>query len=128
MISPYARHQWGLSLGRQNTSYTELYFNDGSTLPSFAERGKAIRVSFRVSNDGAAPVSYRYVISSGSGTKLDSLTSSSRTVGPGQTWTVNRMVLPSCAQRTCRVQIALPAENEDIYFLFDLTNVTSGLG
>jgi hypothetical protein len=116
MLSPNVRHQWALSLFRQSDLYTQLAFNSAATLPTTAVRGKAIPISFVITNDEGKSMPYQYAVSSGSGAKLESLTSSSRTVASGATWTVDTTVVPKCAATTCRVQVSLPRQGESIDF------------
>jgi hypothetical protein len=118
MLSPYARHQLALSLFRQSTQYTQLGFTNAPALPATGVRGKAINISFAITNDEGKQMSYDYVVSSGSGAKLESLASSSRTVASGATWDVNTTVVPKCTATACRVQVSLPQQDESIDFIY----------
>jgi hypothetical protein len=62
MLSPYFRNEWKVSLGPQPASSTELSFNDAMALPTTAVRGKAVQISFKVTNESSGPVSYRYLL------------------------------------------------------------------
>lgn len=117
-LSPRVRHEWALSLGRQNTPYTQLGFNSAVALPTTAVRGKDIPISFVITNDEGKQVSYRYVVASGSGTKLESLSSATSVVAAGASWDVNTTVVPKCATSACRVQVSLPQQAESIDFMF----------
>jgi hypothetical protein len=125
IISPRVRHEWGLSLRRESTTYTELGFTDASALPTRVVRGRAVRVSFAVTNDEARPISYRYVISSGTSRQLVVLSSGTTSVAAGKTWDVNNWVAPTCPEASCKVQVALPQVNEKIYFILTLTQPRS---
>jgi hypothetical protein len=120
LLSPYVRHQWALSLFRQNTRYTELAFNHPAALPVTAIRGKGVHVSFSITNDDSSPIFYRYVIASGSGTKLRSLSSSSKTVVSGAVWRVDKVIVPKCSKTICRVQVSLPRQGEKIDYILSL--------
>lgn len=122
VLSPSVRHQLSLSVSRQNTVYTQLAFTNATALPSTAVRGKAIHVSFLVTNDEGMPVLYQYVVASGSGTKLESLSSSSKTVASGAIWNVDTNVVPKCAATACRVQVSLPQQGESIDFILQDKN------
>lgn len=124
VMSPAIRQQWKLSLFRQNTAYTELAFYRPTALPVTAVRGKGIQVAFTITNDEGRPVSYRYMVASGSSSTLALLSSASRTVAPGDVWLVNTIVVPKCARATCRVQVTLPQQGERIDFLFRLEQPT----
>lgn len=118
LLSSSVRHQLSLSVTRQTTPYTQLAFTNAPALPTTAVRGKAIHISFLVVNDVGKPVLYQYVVASGSGAKMESLASSSKTVPAGATWNVDTTVVPKCATTTCRVQVSLPQQNESIDFNF----------
>lgn len=118
LASPWVRHEWVLSLVRQNTPYTQLGFDDASALPVTAVRGKSIPVSFVITNDEGRQVSYQYVVSSGSGVELESLGSGTKAVASGASWNVDIAVVPKCAESACRVQVSLPKQNESINFSF----------
>lgn len=118
LLSPWVRHEWALSLGRQNTPYTQLGFTSAANLPVTAVRGNGIPVSFAVTNDEGKQMSYQYVVSSGSGTTLASLSSATQVVAAGAVWNVNITVLPKCAESACRVQVSLPRQGESIDFIF----------
>lgn len=125
MLSPYFRHQWEISLGRQPTPYTELSFNDATTLPTTAERGKVIHVSFTIANETNRPIAYRYAVASGSGREMKFLGAATSTVAPGASWAVTRSVVPECSENTCRVQVTLPQQNERIDFILALEPKTA---
>lgn len=128
LLSPWVRHQWALSLGRQTTPYTQLGFNDAAALPATAVSGKDIPISFIITNDEGKEMSYQYVVASGSGTKLASLKSATKTVAAGASWDVNVAIVPKCAATatTCRVQVSLPRQkNESINFKFKYQNKSS---
>ncbi len=116
-LSPWVRHEWALSTGRQPTRYTQLGFTHAASLPTTGVRGKGIPVSFLITNDEGRQVSYRYVVASGSGTKLTALSSGTTVVAPGASWGASIVVVPKCAAAACRVQVSLPEQNESIDFI-----------
>jgi hypothetical protein len=124
-LSPWVRHEWALSLGRQNTPYTQLGFNDAAALPATPVRGKSIPISFVIINDEGKQVSYQYVVASGSGTKLESLSSATKVVAAGASWDVDIAVVPKCAESACRVQVSLPRQDESIDFMLAYPNKSS---
>jgi hypothetical protein len=124
-LSPWIRHEWSLSLFRQNDPYTQLAFNQAEALPATVAGGKGIRVSFAITNDEGKPVSYHYVIASGSGAELESLSSSTETVAAGATWNVDSTVTPKCETNSCRVQVSLPRQGERIDFMFTYQDQSS---
>lgn len=124
-LSPRVRHEWALSLGRQNAPYTQLGFNRAAALPVTSVRGKGIPISFVITNDEGKEIPYQYVVASGSGTKLESLNSASKVVAPGASWDVETTVVPKCAESACRIQVALPRQGESIDFIFMYPNKSS---
>lgn len=118
VLSPGIRHQLALSVFRQTTPYTPLAFSDATALPATVVRGRPIRLSFLITNDEGKTMPYQYVVASGSGTKMTSLTSAAKTVAAGTTWNVSTTVMPKCVQTACRVQVSLPGQDESIDFNF----------
>jgi hypothetical protein len=116
-LSPWVRHEWTLSLQRQPTPYTQLGFTNAASLPVTGVRGKGIPVSFIITNDEGRQVSYRYVVASGSGTKLTAISSGTTVLAAGHSWGVDIVVVPQCAAASCRVQISLPEQNESLDFM-----------
>jgi hypothetical protein len=125
LLSPWVRHEWALSLVRQNTPYTQLGFNDAAALPVTEVRGKGIPIFFAITNDEGKQIPYRYVVASGSGAKLESLSSGTETVAAGASWYVHVTVVPKCAETTCRVQVSLPQQGESIDFMFTYQSKSS---
>jgi hypothetical protein len=125
ILSPFVRHQLSLSVVRQNTPYTQLAFTNAAALPTTAVAGKAIDVSFLITNNEGKPIRYQYVVASGSvgasgsDAKLKSLTSSVMTVAAGATGTVSTIVVPECATNVCRLQVSLPGQGESIDFTLE---------
>jgi hypothetical protein len=125
LLSPWVRHEWALSLGRRDTLYTQLGFNNAVALPATAVRGKGIRISFAITNDEGKKIPYHYVVASGSGTKLKSLGSGTKVVAVGASWDVNITVVPNCVQSPCRIQVSLPRQGENIDFIFTYVGKSS---
>lgn len=117
LLSPWVRNEWGLSLGRRTTPYTQLGFNSATALPATAVRGEKVPVSFVITNDEGKQMSYRYVVASGSGEKLVSLNSASALVAAGGSWTVSITVVPNCTESSCHIKVSLPGQNESIDYL-----------
>lgn len=125
LLSPWIRHEWALSLGRQNTPYTQLGFSRAAALPATAVRGKGIPISFTITNDEGKQILYQYVVASGSGTKLESLSSATKFVAMGASWDVDITVVPKCAEAACRIQVSLPRQGESIDFMFTYPDKSS---
>jgi len=116
-MSPWVRHEWTLSVQRQPTPYTQLSFINPAGLPSTGVRGAGIPVPFVITNDEGRQVSYRYVVSSGSGTTLTALSSGTKVLAAKAAWSFNVFVVPKCTAASCRIQVSLPEQNESIDFI-----------
>lgn len=122
LLSPWVRHEWALSLGRQATAYTQLGFSRTAALPATVIRGKGVPISFIITNDEGRQVSYQYVVASGSANKLKSLSSATKVVAAGGAWDVDITVVPQCAESSCRIQVSLPQQGESIDSIFTYKN------
>lgn len=123
-LSPWARHQWALSVERQPAHYTQLGFTNAAALPTTGIRGAGIPVTFIITNNEGRQISYRYVVASGSGTTLTALSSETKVLVAGDSWAVGIVVVPKCAAASCRVQVSLPEQKESIDFIFKYPDQT----
>jgi D-inositol-3-phosphate glycosyltransferase len=120
LLIPAGRHQWALSLVRQPTWYTVLFFNRAAVLPARVIAGQRVHVGFTVGNREGGAIRYRYVISSypvgGSG-RSHLLAESAKDVPAGSSWSVSATVRPHCGSTACRIRVSLPGHPETIDFL-----------
>lgn len=116
LLFPAGRHQWAISLFRQPTHYTALFFNKVSALPTTTARNETMTVSFTIGNHEGQAVHYRYVLTDSYGKQSQTLGQSTKTVASGATWTVWRVVRPKCAVSPCRIEVSLPGHPETIDF------------
>jgi hypothetical protein len=107
---------------RQPTPYTQLGFTDAASLPATGVAGESIPVSFIITNDEGKQVSYQYVVASGSGTKLTTISSGTRVLAAGASGAVGIDVVPKCAAASCQVQVSLPQQGEHIDFMLTYPN------
>jgi hypothetical protein len=121
LLVPAGRHQWALSLFRQPTHYTALYFDQAADLPATSVANRPFKVSFSVSNNEGHVVVYHYVLSATSSGIFHVLQESARTVSAGATWTVITVVRPTCRTTPCRIEVSLPGYPETIAFLVKIT-------
>ena len=126
LIWPAGRHQWELSLFRQSTNYTALYFNKAWDLPASAVKDKPLAISFSVSNHEGRLVRYHYVITQSADGRVQTLRESTKFVGIGATWNVSTIIRPSCVSSPCRVEISLPGHPETVDFLVSLKASRAG--
>jgi hypothetical protein len=118
VLLPTGRHQWALSLVRQPSPYTTLYFDKASDLPeTLGAGGKTIKLSFTIGNHEGTAVDYRYVITTSGTQRTRVLQQATRTIVAGAATTVSVRVRPRCGSSDCRVQISLPGHPEKIDFL-----------
>jgi hypothetical protein len=120
LLSPTGRHQWDLSLFRQPTDSTALFFNEAWALPKTAVARAPLTVSFTIGNDEGRTVKYRYVLSVRGGGRTRVFGQSARTVAAGTTWRVATVIRPVCRTSHCQVEVSLPGYPETIYFLITL--------
>lgn len=117
LLTPAGRHQWALSLIRQPTRYTVLYFDDAANLPPTVVANRPLKVSFTVTNDEGHIMSYRYVLSATSSGISHVLHESTKTLAAGAEWTVVTVIRPACRASPCRIKVSLPGHPEAIDFL-----------
>jgi hypothetical protein len=122
LLFPAGRHQWALSIFRQPTRYTALYFTNASTLPAMYTNDQKIHVQFGVRNDEGRAVDYEYKLTSSDGIYSDTLRQSEQVVAAGATWKVALWVKPRCLLTPCHLQVALPGHPETIDLLITLNS------
>lgn len=122
LLSPYARHQWALSLFRQPTRYTALSFNQAWTLPTKVAVNDPVPISFTIENQEGRALNYRYVLrEAGPASPASVMKSATKRVADGAAWTVSLVVHAGCSVSPCRIEVTLPGHPEMIYFLVSLT-------
>ena len=122
LLLPASRHQWVLSIFHQPARYTALSFDDASELPTTANKGNAMPISFTIGNQEGRTQTYRYVVSESDPVNLSqTIASASRTLGPGRTWNVSIEVKAACSLvPPCRVEVSVPGHPERIDLLVTL--------
>jgi hypothetical protein len=128
LVSPAGRHEWALSLFRQPTYSTVLFFNRAWALPTTTVVRAPLAVSFTIGNNEGRAESYRYVLSISSDRFNRVLSESAEMIGAGKTWTVSTVIRPACDASHCRVEVSLPGHPETIDFLIALKAGKSGTG
>ncbi len=117
LVSPAGRHQWALSLFRQPTDDTVLFFDKAWALPTTAPVRTPLAVSFTIGNNEGRAENYRYILTVSGGSHTRILEESARVVDAGQSWTVSTMIRPACDAARCRVEVSLAGHPETIDFL-----------
>ena len=121
LLVPAGRHQWALSLLRQPTRYTVLFFDRAAALQARVTAGQPVHFAFTVGNREGRAMRYRYVISiyplGRGGGRPVLLAESAKLVPAGASWSVSVTVRPHCGSAPCRIQVSLPGHPETIDFL-----------
>jgi hypothetical protein len=112
-------HQLDISVFRQPTPYTQLFFSDPTTLPKKLEVGHANKFSFTVVNDQGHPATYRYIVTI-TGAKLQKVASQgSFTLGDSQSITRTVAVVPTARKTQYLVKVMLSGTVDFIQFYGD---------
>jgi hypothetical protein len=120
---PAGRHQWAVSILRQPTRYTVLYFDHPASLPHQAKVSQTIRFSFTIVNHEGRSVDYRYIVGTDDPTEREVSTTS---ISANRGRSISVSVRPACAVSPCRVEISLAGYPESIDFLLATPKVTDG--
>ena len=113
------KHQLEISVFRQPTPYTQLFFSDPRVLPKKLEVGHVNKFSFTVANDQGHSATYRYTVTI-SGGKLQKVAGGgSFTIGDGQSITRTVEVVPASRKTQYLIKIALNGTVDFIQFYGD---------
>jgi hypothetical protein len=115
---PAGRHQWDVSILRQPTRYTVLYFDHPASLPHQATADQTIQFSFTIVNDEGRAVDYHYMVQT-SPTDSPQEQEASTTIPATRQEVISVRLRPACAASPCRVRISLAGYSESIDFLLD---------
>jgi hypothetical protein len=113
---PAGRHQWDLSILRQPTRYTSLYFDHPASLPHQAQASQTIRFSFTIVNNEGRPVDYRYRVET-SPTDSPPGQELSTTIPAARSESILVSMRPACTASPCRIRVSLDGYPESIDFL-----------
>jgi hypothetical protein len=115
-LSKQFRHQLALSIVRQPTPYTQLYFPHPGTLPGKLKVDRKNTFQFAIVNDENRAVRYTYIVVLLHGSKSRHVSTATVTVSNGKTVTPSVTVVPK--ERTSRYQISVTLEgmNQSIHF------------
>lgn len=110
------RQQLDVSVFRQPTPYTQLFFSKPTALPQALELNQANRFSFTVINNQGRPATYRYTVTI-SDTKQQQVSGAgSFTIGDSQRITRTVAVVPTARQTRYLVKVALSGTTDFIQF------------
>lgn len=110
------KHQLDISVFRQPTPYTQLFFSDATTLPKKLEVGHPNKFSFTVINDQGHAATYRYTVTI-TGAKLQKVASQgSFTLRDSQSITRTVTVVPTVKKTQYLIKVALSGTVDFIQF------------
>jgi hypothetical protein len=113
------KHQLDISVFRQSTPYTQLFFSDPTTLPKKLEVGHPNKFSFTVINDQGHSATYHYTVTI-TGAKLQKVTSAgSFTLGDSQSITRTVTVVPTAKKTQYLIKVTLSGTVDFIQFYGD---------
>jgi Protein of unknown function (DUF1616) len=115
-LSKHVRHELAISIVRQPTPYTQLYFTHPGTLPAKLKVGHKGTFEFTIVNDENQTYRYTYVV-----TLVDSkqhlvVSSETATVSSGQTATRSVTIAPAGSKSPYLVTVTLKGVNQSISF------------
>jgi len=127
-ISPTIRHQWALSLIRQPTRYTLLYFDHPASLPNEVTEGQSISFSFTIGNEQGRSVIYRYDIGVTPANDPQSQLHSMTVLANGAMRSIPVKLRPLCMSTPCQIRVSLPAHHQSIHFIVKFNGTTKEPG
>ena len=116
LLVPAGRRQWAISIIRQPTPFTALYFDHPTALPSTVTNGQRVNFMFSIANHEENPLNYPYtvVVSPSNGQSVP--TTRTAFVAPGKSRSLAVTVEVACSASPCRVQVSLPDQRQSIDF------------
>ena len=114
-LSKPFRHQLALSIVRQPTPYTQLYFPHPGTLPGKLKVDRKNTFQFAIVNDENRAVRYTYIVLF-DGSKSRHVSTATVTVSNGQTVTPSVTVVPRERKSKYQISVTLKGMNQSIHF------------
>ena len=123
---PAGRHQWDISILRQPTRYTVLYFDHPASLPHQVQASQTIAFSFTIVNNEGRSVDYRYMVRTSPTDDPTQQEVSTATIPATRAESISVSLRPACAASPCRIQVSLAGYPETIAFLVAPPTATDG--
>jgi hypothetical protein len=114
-LSKQVRHQLALSVVRQPTPYTQLYFPHPGTLTKKLKVDRKNTFQFAIANDENRAVRYTYIVLL-DGSKSRHVSTATVTVSNGQTVTPSVTVVPRKRKSRYQISVTLKGMNQSIHF------------
>jgi len=115
-LSKQFRHQLALSIVRQPTPYTQLYFPHPGTLPGKLKVDRKNTFQFAIVNDENRAVRYTYIVVLLHGSKSRHVSTATVTVSNGKTVTPSVTVVPKERNSRYQISVTLEGMNQSIHF------------
>ena len=114
-VSKQFRHQLALSIVRQPTPYTQLYFPHPGALPEKLKVDRENTFQFAIVNDENLAVRYTYIVLFDD-SKSRRVSTATVTVSNGQTVTPSVTVVPRERKSRYQISVTLKGMNQSIHF------------
>jgi hypothetical protein len=114
--SPAVRRQISLSVTRQPTPFTELYFTDHTNLPAFLSTSYTNAFAFTIGNHEGKALSYPYVVTAKSDNGVATLATGTVKVGSGRSVRVQVSFLAPEPATQYVITVQLSGHPELIHF------------
>jgi hypothetical protein len=112
-------HQVKISLIRQPTPYTQLFFNNPTALPSRLHNNRPNIFTFTIVNDQGQSQRYRYTVVVSTAKSFIIASKGSLTIRNGDTATRTVAVTPKSRRSRYLITVALDAGGQSIHFYGD---------
>jgi hypothetical protein len=119
VVSSSFRHQIEISIVRQQTSYTQLYFTHLAELPGKLRVDQKNVFDFTIVNNENRRREYTYTVTLGDSRSLAVVNAATVTVGTGASRTVPVAVVPGDRESRYLVSVALTDPGQSIHFYGD---------
>lgn len=116
MLSKSLRHQIALSIVRQPTPYTQLYFSHAGTLPEQLKIDQKNTFDFTIANDESRAYRYTYTVTLDDSRSHSVVSTETVTIDDGGDVTRPVTVVPKDHKAKYLVTIALEGMNQSIHF------------
>jgi hypothetical protein len=116
MLSKQFRHQLELSIVRQPTPYTQLYFTSPATLSHALKVDKENTFDFTIGNEENRTYRYTYTVTLDDSQSHLIVGTETVTIGNGESVTLPVNVVPRDSKSRYLISIALEGMNQSIHF------------
>lgn len=110
------KHQWELSVVRQPTPYTQLYFTAPASIPSVLAAGQQNTFDFTIENDEGRAYRYTYVVTLQDSRARQQVSKETVMVNSGERVTRAVTVDPTDKESRYLVSVTIPTLNQSIQF------------